>query len=149
MAPHSTSGHSPMAGGPGASEWFTAREDQGRPIGFTQALANLVASEGLSARQIVRRTGPAGGHRLLVGTPQEVADDILDWWSSGAVAGFNVHVPLLHEDLERFIDQVVPILQAEGAYPREYDGATIRDRFDLPYPQPRPHVSAATTAIPA
>lgn len=50
------------------------------------------------------------------------------------MAGFNVHVPLLHEDLERFVDQVVPILQAEGAFPRSYDGATIRDRFGLPYP---------------
>jgi alkanesulfonate monooxygenase SsuD/methylene tetrahydromethanopterin reductase-like flavin-dependent oxidoreductase (luciferase family) len=116
-------------------DWFTPRDDQPRPIGFTQALADLVAAEGLSARQIVRRTGPAGGHRLLIGTPQQVADDILDWWSSGAVAGFNVHVPLLHDDLQRFVDQVVPILQAAGAYPREYGETTIRDRFALPYPQ--------------
>jgi FMN-dependent oxidoreductase (nitrilotriacetate monooxygenase family) len=116
-------------------EWFTSHEDQTRPIGFTQALADLVASEGLSARQVVRRTGPAGGHRLVIGTPRDVADDIIDWWSSGAVAGFNVHVPLLHEDLELFVDQVVPILQAEGVYPRTYDDVTIRDRFGLPYPQ--------------
>lgn len=115
--------------------WFTPSQDQTRPVGFTQALADLLRSEELTARQIVRRTGPAGGHRQLIGTPREVADDILDWWSSGAVAGFNVHVPVLHDDLERFVDEVVPILQAEGAYPREYDGATIRDRFDLPYPQ--------------
>jgi FMN-dependent oxidoreductase (nitrilotriacetate monooxygenase family) len=115
--------------------WFTARDDQTRPIGFTQAVADLVAGEELTVRQIIRRTGPAGGHRLVIGTPREVAEDILEWWSSGAVAGFNVHVPVLHEDLERFVDQVVPILQAEGAFPRSYDGATIRDRFGLPYPQ--------------
>ncbi|MET0901320.1 MAG: NtaA/DmoA family FMN-dependent monooxygenase [Mycobacterium sp.] len=127
-------------------QWFTSRDDQTRPIGFTQALANLIAAEGLSAREIVRRTGPAGGHRLLIGTPREVADDILDWWSSGAVAGFNVHVPLLHEDLERFVDQVVPILQAEGAYPRDYGETTIRDRFGLPYPQARTSAAAVGAA---
>jgi FMN-dependent oxidoreductase (nitrilotriacetate monooxygenase family) len=126
--------------------WFTSRDDQARPIGFTKALADLVATEELSARQIVRRTGPAGGHRSVIGTPREVADDILDWWSSGAVAGFNVHVPLLHEDLERFVDEVVPILQAEGAFPRAYDGATIRDRFALPHPQVRTALEEDTRA---
>lgn len=118
-------------------EWFASHDDQKRPIGFSQAIHDLVAAEGITARQIVRRTGPAGGHRLLIGTPRDVADDILDWWSSGAVAGFNVHLPLLHDDLERFVDQVVPILQSEGAFPRQYDETTIRDRFGLPYPEPR------------
>ena len=48
-----------------------------------------------------------------------------------------VHLPLLHEDLERFVDQVVPILQADGVFPRDYDeaGATIRDRFGLAAPR--------------
>lgn len=45
-----------------------------------------------------------------------------------------MHLPVLHVDLERFVDEVVPILQGEGAYPKEYDGATIRDRFALAYP---------------
>lgn len=117
--------------------WFAPAEDQQRPIGFTGALQDVVAREGLTARQIVRRTGPAGGHRVLVGTPREVARDLLDWWASGAVAGFTVHVPVLPGDLERFVAQVVPILQAEGAYPREYDGATIRERFGLADPRDR------------
>jgi hypothetical protein len=29
---------------------------------------------------------------------------------------------------------VVPVLQDRGVYPREYEGATVRDRYGLPYP---------------
>ncbi|MBD0021634.1 NtaA/DmoA family FMN-dependent monooxygenase [Gordonia pseudamarae] len=117
-------------------EWFTSTDDQGRPIGFTQALHDVIAEEELTARRLVRRVGPAGGHRVVVGTPREVADDIIDWWSGGHVAGFNVHLPLLHEDLDRFVTQVVPILQAEGVYPTAYEEPTIRGRFGLPTPAP-------------
>jgi alkanesulfonate monooxygenase SsuD/methylene tetrahydromethanopterin reductase-like flavin-dependent oxidoreductase (luciferase family) len=116
-------------------EWFLPREDQQRPMGFTKALYDLVDLEGLSTRQIIRRAGGAGGHRLVVGTPREVADALIDWWAAGAVSGFNVHLPLLHEDLERFVRQVVPILQAEGVFPKEYDAPTIRGRFGLPDPR--------------
>lgn len=115
--------------------WFVPDEDRNFPLGFSQAIHDLVSTEEITARQFVRLVGPVGGHRQIVGTPREVADDILDWWSSGAVAGFNIHLPLLPDDIDLFVDQVVPILQSEGAYPKEYDGVTIRDRFGLPDPR--------------
>jgi FMN-dependent oxidoreductase (nitrilotriacetate monooxygenase family) len=124
-------------------EWFVPREGQQRPIGFTKALCDLVELEGSTIRQIIRRTGAAGGHRLVAGTPREVAGALIDWWAAGAVSGFNVHLPLLHEDLERFVRQVVPILQAEGVFPKEYDAPTIRGRFGLPDPR------TALGAVPA
>ena len=124
-------------------EWFVPREGQQRPIGFTKALCDLVELEGPTTRQIIRRTGAAGGHRLVAGTPREVAGALIDWWAAGAVSGFNVHLPLLHEDLERFVRQVVPILQAEGVFPKEYDAPTIRGRFGLPDPR------TALGAVPA
>lgn len=118
--------------------WFAPVEGQQRPIGFTRALQDLVALEEPTTRQIVRRAGGAGGHRLIVGTPKEVADALIDWWADGAVDGFNVHLPVLPGDLERFVDQVVPVLQAEGVYPRAYDSPTIRGRFGLPHPTRSP-----------
>jgi len=131
-------------------QWFLPREDQQLPVGFTRALHDLVAFEGLTARQVVRRTGAGGGHRLIVGSPRQVADGLLDWWAEGLVAGFNVHLPVLPDDLERFVDEVVPILQAEGAYPRSYESATIRGRFGLSTPSARTvgteHTEAAGAA---
>ena len=114
--------------------WLLAPDDQQLPVGFTRAIYDLVAIEGLTAREVVRRTGAGGGHRLIVGSPRRVADSLLDWWAAGLVAGFNVHLPVLPDDLERFVDEVVPILQSEGVYPRNYDSPTIRGRFGLPTP---------------
>lgn len=127
-------------------EWFVPREDQQRPMGFSKALYDLVDLERLTTRQIIRRAGGMGGHRLLVGTPRKVADALIDGWAAGAVSGFNVHLPLLHEDLERFVQQVVPILQAEGVFPTKYDAPTIRGRFGLPDPRAAPAAVPLSTA---
>ena len=117
------------------AEWFEPQEDQTRPVGFSRAVQDLVRTEEPTTRQIIRLVGGAGGHRLVIGTPKEVADALIDWWAAGAVSGYNAHFPLLHDDLERFVQQVVPILQAESVFPTEYDSPTIRGRFGLPDPR--------------
>lgn len=38
------------------------------------------------------------------------------------------------DDIEEFIQKVVPILQDRGVYRRHYEGKTVRDRYRLPYP---------------
>ena len=110
---------------------FRPSADQQRPIGFTQALADLVRHERVSARQFVRRL--EGGHRLVIGTPDDVADDIIRWWSSGVVDGFNVQPPVLPDDLSDFVESVIPRLQRRGVFPTDYLGETMRERFDLPF----------------
>lgn len=115
---------------PLSEELFTADPDQQRPVGFTQALADLLRHERLSARQFVRRL--EGGHRLIAGTPDTIADDIVSWWESEAVDGFNILPPVLPDDLSAFVEHVVPRLQAKGVFPKHYEGSTIRERFHLP-----------------
>ena len=111
---------------------FAYDQEQLAPVGFIKSFADLATTEEITIRQLVRR---AEGHRLVVGTPREIADAIVDWWSDGAVDGFIVHAPVLPEDLERFVTNVVPLLQAEGVFPRRYEEATIRDRFRLSIPR--------------
>jgi FMN-dependent oxidoreductase (nitrilotriacetate monooxygenase family) len=110
---------------------FAYHQEQPGAIGFVKSFADLAATEEVTIRQVVRR---AEGHRLVVGTPREIADAILDWWDDGTVDGFIVHAPVLPVDLERFVTDVVPILRAEGVFPERYEEATIRDRFRLPFP---------------
>lgn len=124
--------------------FFSHSEDQQRPIGFTRAFAELTAAEPLTPRQLVRRV--EGGHRLAVGTPREVADTILDWWRSGAVDGFNIHIPILPDGIAEFNRSVIPLLQEAGAFPSEYDGRTLRERFELPIPRPEPVASNVQAA---
>lgn len=115
--------------------WFPVLTAEGvfGTVGHSLAVTELVASERLTLRQLVRRVD--GSHRLIVGTPRDVAEGILDWWDDGLVAGFNLQLPVLPDDLVRFVDEVVPILQAAGATPKAYDGSTVRERLGLPDPR--------------
>jgi FMN-dependent oxidoreductase (nitrilotriacetate monooxygenase family) len=124
-------------------ELFGYAEDQHRPVGFVKSFAELTTAEEITPRQLVRRV--EGGHRLAIGTPKEVADTILDWWSAGAVDGFNVHIPVLPEGIAEFNRDVIPLLQASGAFPRAYDGSTIRERLRLRDPRLR-HALGAVSA---
>ena len=44
---------------------------------------------------------------------------------------------VLPDELERFVDHVVPILQRRGVARTEYLGTTLRDHFGLPRPAPQ------------
>jgi FMN-dependent oxidoreductase (nitrilotriacetate monooxygenase family) len=125
--------------------WFAYDEDQAAPVGFVRVLADLAGTEEVTLRQAVRRFD--GGHRLVVGTPEDVAATILDWWQDGVVDGFTLQPPVLPDDLERFVRLVVPILQAAGAHPRHYEEPTIRARFGLPVPVPAGGAAAPPAAI--
>lgn len=84
-------------------------------------IVELAAAEEVTPRQLVRRI--EGGHRLAIGTPRQVADTILDWWGDGSVDGFNIHIPVLPDGIAEFNREVIPLLQASGAFPSAYDGS--------------------------
>ncbi|MFC8527407.1 NtaA/DmoA family FMN-dependent monooxygenase [Nocardia sp. NPDC057227] len=111
-------------------ELFLADDDQQSPVGFTRSLHDLVASERITLRDIVRRV--EGGHRLVLGTPAEVAEQILDWWREGVVDGYTVQPPTLPHDLEVFVRDVIPLLRDAGALADGYPESTVRARFGLP-----------------
>ena len=70
----------------------------------------------------------------MVGTPEQVADAIERWFTSGAADGFNLMPPLLPSAIEEFIDRVIPILQRRGLYRTQYAGSTLRDHLGLERP---------------
>jgi FMN-dependent oxidoreductase (nitrilotriacetate monooxygenase family) len=111
---------------------FVPDQNQARPVGMTQGLVDLLGHEALTARQAVRRS--EGHHRLVMGTPEQVADAIIDLWADGTVDGYTIQPPRAPDDIELFVDQVVPILQSRGVYRRSYAGDTVRERYRLPFP---------------
>lgn len=114
------------------AERFVPDQNRQWAVGMGLGLSELLAHEKLTARQAVRRS--EGHHRLVLGTPEEVADQIIDLWEDGTVDGYTLQPPRAPDDIEEFVEKVVPILQDRGVYPREYEGRTIRDRYRLPYP---------------
>lgn len=98
---------------------------------------DLARREKLTVRQLLLRLGGGRGHRTFVGTPEQVADTIEEWFTTGASDGFNVMPAALPSGLETFVDHVVPILQDRGLFRREYAGTTLREHLGLEVPAGR------------
>jgi FMN-dependent oxidoreductase (nitrilotriacetate monooxygenase family) len=96
-----------------------------------QGTVNLARRGNLTVRQLLRALGGGVGHRIIVGTPEQIADDIEAWFRAGAADGFNLMPDVLPSGLETFVDTVVPILQLRGLFRTDYSGPTLRDHFGL------------------
>jgi len=101
---------------------------------FAAATLQVAQQDGLTLRQLLRKLGGGTGHRMLAGTPEQIADDIERWFLLGAADGFNLMPDVLPEGLEIFVDHVVPILRQKGIFRQEYTGRTLRDHFGLTRP---------------
>ncbi|AGP29695.1 LLM class flavin-dependent oxidoreductase [Corynebacterium terpenotabidum] len=82
-----------------------------------------------TVRELLGYLAAGGGHATVVGTPEQVADEILRWVDGGAADGFNIMPPSLPGDLTDFVDHVVPVLQARGRFRTSYEGTTLREHF--------------------
>ena len=72
----------------------------------------------------------------FVGDPYTVADTIEQWFAAGTFDGINLAFRTTDE-LELFVDGVVPILQARGLFRTEYEADTLRGNLGLPIPANR------------
>jgi FMN-dependent oxidoreductase (nitrilotriacetate monooxygenase family) len=97
-----------------------------------QLVKDLAERERLTVRQLIARLGGGRGHRTLAGTPEQVADNLQQWFEAGAADGFNIMPPYLPGGLEDFVDHVVPLLQQRGLFRAEYEGRTLREHYGLP-----------------
>ncbi|MFF0499030.1 LLM class flavin-dependent oxidoreductase [Nocardia aobensis] len=123
----------------------TEDEIQGAKSRFT-LIVNLARRERLTVRQLIARLGGGRGHRTFAGTAEQVADTIQEWFTDGAADGFNVMPAALPSGLERFVDEVVPILQERGLFRTEYEATTLRGHYGLARPENR-FSAAADAAI--
>jgi FMN-dependent oxidoreductase (nitrilotriacetate monooxygenase family) len=90
-----------------------------------------VRAENLTLRQVVQRLATPRG--AFVGTPEQVADRLQEWFENEGADGF-VLFETLPGQLDVFVDTVVPILQARGLYRQDYAGETFRENLGLPFP---------------
>ena len=70
-----------------------------------------------------------GGHRRIVGSPEDVADTLEEWFRAGAADGFNLMPDAFPSGLDDFVDHVVPVLRRRGLFRREYAEPTLRRRW--------------------
>ncbi|GGX05235.1 monooxygenase [Streptomyces malachitofuscus] len=118
------------------------RDINGNKSRFT-LVAELARRDGLTLRELVARLGAGRGHRVFAGTPEQIADQLEEWFTHGAADGFNIMPPHLPGGLEDFVDHVVPVLQRRGLFRTEYTGRTLREHYGLARPAGRPTPSGA------
>ena len=70
----------------------------------------------------------------IVGTGEQVADQLAEIFTAEAADGFVISPAFLPAAFDEFVDQVVPELQARGLYREEYEGTTLRDHLGLAQP---------------
>ncbi|MFE4714270.1 LLM class flavin-dependent oxidoreductase [Paenibacillus sp. NPDC056722] len=102
---------------------------QGSLKNFTEALKS-----GITLRQLaLEATTPRSP---FMGTPEQVADTLQEWFEAGAADGFML-VPFGPFGMDDFLSEVVPILQERGLFRTEYESDTLRGNLGLSIPQNR------------
>ena len=97
----------------------------------TDAIKRQARERGLTLRQVALEA--ASPRPRFAGTPEQVADGLQQWFTEYGADGFIIQggTP---ETFPRFVDQVVPILQARGLFRRDYPGSTLRASLGLAEP---------------
>lgn len=106
-------------------------------IGFRESIVTQIRRTNPTVREYLKQTRYTGsGHAGFVGTPEQLADHIEDWFRSGAVDGFNLQPDVLIDGLDVIVDEVVPILRKRGLYRHEYETDTLRGHLQAASPTP-------------
>ncbi|MFD6149577.1 NtaA/DmoA family FMN-dependent monooxygenase [Streptomyces sp. NPDC060243] len=96
-------------------------------------------TENLTLRQVAEslnayKEGP------FTGAPETVADALQHWFEAGTLDGVNLAFRT-EEELNLFVDGVVPLLQKRGLFRTAYEADTLRGHLGLPVPENR-HTAA-------
>ncbi|GAA3214656.1 NtaA/DmoA family FMN-dependent monooxygenase [Microbacterium terregens] len=97
----------------------------------------MALEEGLTVRQMIVAFARAGGHRILIGSAEDVARDMIDWFDRGVCDGFNLDPPSIPDGMNRMLELLVPLLQERGYFQTDYTGDTLRERMGFARPAGR------------
>jgi FMN-dependent oxidoreductase (nitrilotriacetate monooxygenase family) len=105
-----------------------------------------------TVREVAEHVGIGGIGPVVIGTPEQVADQIEAWFDQTDVDGLNVPFAISPGDFEDISDMLVPELVRRGRYKSAYRPGTLREklfganraRLSAPHPavQYRPRIGA-------
>ncbi|WP_318245183.1 LLM class flavin-dependent oxidoreductase [Solibacillus faecavium] len=96
-----------------------------------QLIIELAERENLSIRELYLKIAGSRGHRIIFGSPSQIADQLIEWVDNDAADGFNLMPPYFPGGFTDFIDLVIPELQKRGVFRTEYEGNTLRENLGL------------------
>jgi FMN-dependent oxidoreductase (nitrilotriacetate monooxygenase family) len=116
-------------------------------VGRVKVMVDLARRENLTIRQLYKRVVGQRAHRVVIGTPGDIADALEQWFTAGAADGFNILPLTFPRGLEELVDFVIPELQRRGLFRSEYEGHTLRENLGLPLPINRWSTAAQQGAL--
>ncbi|MEO2206575.1 LLM class flavin-dependent oxidoreductase [Paenibacillus pabuli] len=100
----------------------------------TDKIKQQAREEGLTLRQVALRASTP--RTSFIGTPDQIADQIQEWFEGEAADGFNIRT-VVPNGLADFVELVVPVLQERGLFRTEYEHETLRENLGLEIPRNR------------
>lgn len=82
-----------------------------------------------TVRELANFCGIGGLGPIVVGSPEQIADEMEKWVREADVDGFNIAYTLAPGTFKDFIELVVPILQERGLVQKEYAEGTYREKI--------------------
>ncbi len=104
------------------------------PIQYVKSNAIQSATKNLQSNDWTRRRlldqhALGGRYITLVGSPEQVADELESWIAETGLDGFNLARTVTPESYVDFIDLVIPELQRRGSYKTAYDSGSLREKL--------------------
>lgn len=101
----------------------------------TSIVKGIVEAKGLTTlRELYNNIAGARGHREIIGTPTQVANQLQEWFENEAADGFNIMAPTFPQGFNDIVELVIPELRRRGIFKTEYAGTTLRENLGLKRP---------------
>lgn len=103
----------------------------------------------LTAGEVIEKVQKIGGRNLImIGSAEEVADQMQHWMEETGIDGFNLANLVSPGTFKDVIDLVIPILQDRGIYKQDYAQGTMREKlFGENARLPESHPAAAFRSL--
>ncbi|WP_343550471.1 LLM class flavin-dependent oxidoreductase [Pantoea sp.] len=95
-------------------------------------MTDMAKRENLTLRELAAVAAGSRGHRVIVGTAEDIADDFELWIKEGGADGFNIMPAIMSEQLDLFVELVIPELRRRGLFREDYEFTTLRENLGLP-----------------
>jgi alkanesulfonate monooxygenase SsuD/methylene tetrahydromethanopterin reductase-like flavin-dependent oxidoreductase (luciferase family) len=95
-----------------------------------EAISKKSVSGVWTKRKVLEQMTLGGRAKPVIGSPQQIADEMISWIDETGIDGFNLTRTVMPESFEDFVDLVVPELQNRGVYKEDYAAApTLREKL--------------------
>ncbi|KGU86552.1 LLM class flavin-dependent oxidoreductase [Pseudomonas mediterranea] len=94
-----------------------------------QSATRILQNNDWTRRRLLEQHALGGRYITLVGSAEQVADELESWIAETGLDGFNLTRIVTPQSYVDFIDLVIPELQRRGSYKTAYDHGTLREKL--------------------